>query len=298
MKVLVLGAAADQGLPLLAALQETRMVPVAGVRRAGALASSAFADVPSVMADLEDEPSLAAAMTGCDALAMHLPFTFDRAEARRWGAHIAGAARRTGLGKIVFNTSCHVADRDIGVTGHDGRRDLEAAIAGSGVSYVFVEPVVFMDNMVRPWARPSIVRDGIFAYPAAETLRISWVAIEDVARVMVAALADPTLTAARIPLGGPQALTGSEVAAVLAEILGWPVVFRSLTPESFAADMSELVTGSRTVAPHSIYAGMAAMYAWYNAQPASPLVVDAPSIPVDVPLTSLRDWAARQDWVS
>lgn len=296
MKVLVLGAAADQGLPLLSALRDAGMSPVAGVRRLDALKSTPCSDVPCVPADLADEHSLAAAMQGCDALAMHLPFTFDRDQARRWGAAIAGAARRAGLKKIVFNTSCHVAPNDIGVTGHDGRRDIEAAIAGSGVPYVFVEPVVFMDNMVRLWAKPSIVRDGVFAYPAGESLRISWVAIEDVARVMVAALADPALTATRIPLGGPEALTGHDVAVVLGDVLGRPVTFRSLSPDTFAGDMSELVTGSRDVQPHGIYAGMAAMYAWYNAQAVSPLAVDPGALPVDVRLTPLREWAARQDW--
>lgn len=296
MKVLVLGAAADQGLPLIAALKAAGMSLVAGVRRADAMAGTPHADVPSVLADLENADSLTAALHGCYALAMHLPFTFDRAQAQRWGANIANAARRADLRKIVFNTSCHVAPHDIGVTGHDGRRDIEAAIAGSGVPYVFVEPVVFMDNMIRPWARPSIVRDGVFAYPAGEALRISWVAIDDVAAVMAAALADAALANLRIPLGGPEALTGHEVAAILGDVLGRPVRFRSLSPDTFAADMSQLVTGSRDVAPHSIYAGMAAMYAWYNAQAVSPLAVEPGALPVDVRLTPLREWAARQHW--
>ena len=261
-----------------------------------ALRGTRHADLPDILADLGSEDSLAAAMQGCDALAMHLPFTFDLGQARRWGAAIALAARRAKLRKIVFNTSCHVAPQDIGSPGHDGRRAIEAAIAGSGVNYVFVEPVVFMDNMIRPWARPGIVNAGVFAYPAKLDLEISWVAIEDVARVMVAALARSDLTATRIPLGGPQALLGDEIAAVLSEVVSRTVAFRSLSPDTFAADMSELVTGSRNVEPHGIYAGMAAMYAWYNAQPVSPLMVDPAALPVDVSLTSFREWAQRQDW--
>lgn len=296
MTVLVLGAAADQGLPLVAALKSSGMKPLAGVRRPDALADTTHADTPTVPADLESKGSLSVAMAGCDALAMHLPFTFDRVQARRWGANIADAAQRAGLKKIVFNTSCHVAPQDIGVTGHDGRRDIEAVIAESGVPHVFVEPVVFMDNMVRLWARPSIVRDGVFANPAGEALRINWVAIEDVAAVMAAVLADPRLANMRIPLGGPEALTGHEVAAVLGEVIGRPVRFRNLSPETFAAEMSELVTGSRDVEPHGIYAGMAAMYAWYNAQPRSPLEVDMGALPVEMRLTPLREWATRQDW--
>jgi uncharacterized protein YbjT (DUF2867 family) len=298
MRVLVLGAAADQGLPLIGALKAAELEPVAGLRRPDAMASTAHSDVATTPADLERSESLAAAMSGCDALAMHLPFTFDRAQAGRWGADIASAARQAGIAKIVFNTSCYVAPQDIGVTGHDGRRDIIAAIAGSGVPYAIIEPVVFMDNIVRPWSMPSIARNGVFAYPAAETLRISWVAIDDVAAAMVAALRDNSLTDARIPLGGPEALTGQEVASVLSDAVGHDVRFQSLSPDRFAADMSALVNGSPDVQPHSIYAGMAAMYAWYNAQPVSPLATEPAALPVDVPLTPLRDWALRQNWQS
>lgn len=294
-RVFVLGAAADQGLPLLAALEQSGFAPTAGVRRADALAVTAFAHVPAALCDIADENSLASAMAGHDALALHLPFTFDRAEAAQMGGAVAGAAARAGLDKIIFNTSCFVADHDLGLSAHDGRRDIERAIAETGIDYVFVEPMVFMDNLLRPWCRPSIAR-GVFAYPAGEDLAISWVCLDDIARVMVAALADASLTAAKLPLGGPEALTGGEVAARLGAVTGRPVEFRSLPPDRFAADMSELVTGSREVQPHGIYDGMAAMYRWYNAQLRSPLVVEATALPLDVTLTPFHDWAARQDW--
>lgn len=297
-RVLVLGAAADQGLPLLAALERAGLQPTAGVRRADAMQATPFAHLPSVFADIEDEESLVAAMDGHDALAMHLPFEFDRARAAGFGRTIANAARRAGLGKIVFNTSCFVAHHDLGLSAHDGRRDIERAIHESGVPYVIVRPMVFMDNIVRVWSKPSIVRDGLFAYPAAETLRISWVCLDDVAAYMVRALQDGALVAERVSVGGPEALTGHEVAERLSVATRRAVRFRSLAPEEFAASMSALVTGSREVPPHSIYDGMARFYAWYNAQPKSPLVVDMEAALAKLPIrpTTFAEWAARQDW--
>ena len=131
-KVLVLGGNADQGLPLLSRLLEEGFEPTAGLRRVDALKETAFASVPVVPADLDSEESLFQALRGQDALAMHLPFEFDRERAAGYGRRIAAAAKRAGLGKIVFNTSCFVADHDLGLSAHDGRCDIERSIADSG----------------------------------------------------------------------------------------------------------------------------------------------------------------------
>lgn len=79
-RVLVLGAAADQGLPLIDALLAKGFAPVAGVRRADAMAGTRHASLSVVHADIDDEGSLVAAMSGVDALASRLPFEFDRAK--------------------------------------------------------------------------------------------------------------------------------------------------------------------------------------------------------------------------
>jgi NAD(P)H dehydrogenase (quinone) len=297
-KVLVLGASGDQGLPLLDALRAGGFRPTAGVRRGDALAGTRHADVPTVRADLQDEETLARAMDGQDALAMHLPFEFDREKAAGYGRRIGAAARRAGLRKIVFNTSCFVADHDLGLSAHDGRRDIEAAIAASGADYVVIRPVVFMDNMLRVWSKPSIINSSIFAYPAAPTLRISWICLEDVSAYMVEALKRPELRAEKLLVGGPEALVGDQVAEGLSLAAGRPIRFESMTPDAYASKMSLLVTGSPDVEPHGMYDRMAQFYRWYNAQPVSPLAVDLAGVLRKLPIkpTPLIDWARRQDW--
>lgn len=296
MRVLVLGASADQGVPLVGALLAAGHEVTAGARRGDAMATTPFPDLPTVSADIGDSASLKAAFAGQDALAFHLPFEFDRARAAAYGQAIGTAAKAAGVGTIVFNTACFVADRDLDLSAHDGRRDIEAALQASGARCCFVEPVVFMDNMIRVWSKPSIAQRGIFAYPAAPTLRINWVCLDDVAAAMVAALERPDAPP-HLPLGGPEALVGDEVAERLSAALGRPIRFLSLAPGEFAARMSELVTGSREIQPHSIYDGMAKFYSWYNNQPVSPLIVDpAPAARLGLTPTPLVEWAKRQDW--
>lgn len=297
-KVLVLGAPADQGQPLVRALLARGYAVTAGVRRADALKDTSFPDLPTVPADIADAGAMASAFAGQDAAAFHLPFEFDRDRAATSGRAIAEGARRAGLKKIVFNTACFVAGRDLGLSAHDGRRDIERALEDTGIPCVFIEPVVFMDNMYRIWTRPLIMREGIFAYPAKPDLKISWVCIGDVAEAMASALGTDGADGRHVPIGGPEALMGDEVAVRLSEALGKPIRFQSLAPEEFASRMSQLVTGSREVEPHSIYGGMAQFYAWYNAQPNSPLVVDPSGAEqmLGVKPTPLIEWARRQDW--
>jgi uncharacterized protein YbjT (DUF2867 family) len=297
-RILVVGATGDQGHPLLLRLIAAGMTPVAALRNPKALAGTEFEHVETVAADLYDTQSMIVAAAGMDGIAVHLPFVFDRALAKQMGENIAAAGKANAVAKIVFHTSCHVEDHDIGDPAHDGRRAIEAAIAASGCGYVFLESRVFMDNMIRSWNKPSIVTKGVFAYPAKPDLKISWICLDDVAAFMVEALARDDLPSGRYKIGGPEALTGDEVAAILSTVAGKPIRFQSLTPDQFASAMSLLVTGSAEVQPLSIYDGMARFYRWYNAQPVSPLVVD----PAEMARhfrhrpASLEEWARRQDW--
>lgn len=289
MRVFVLGASGDQGMPLVARLLSAGHHVTAGLRDP----SRAPAGTQAVAVDLLDTEQLALAMRGHDALAFHLPFVHDRSAASRMGRSIATAVRTAGVARAVFNTSCYVADDDIGLEAHDGRRAIEAAMAESGAAFTSIRPSAFMDNLGRGWARPAIMR-GVFAYPAAASLKMSWVAIDDIAAAMTAVLARDDLPGARIPLGGPEALTGSEAAERLSTAIGRPIRFMPLDPSDFAADMAELVTGSREIPAGSVYHGMARFYDWYNAQPTSPLIAEKNVLALR--LTSLREWAERQDW--
>ncbi|MFZ9396451.1 MAG: SDR family oxidoreductase [Erythrobacter sp.] len=299
-KICVLGAPADQGQPLVAELLNRGFSVTAGVRRADAMKDTPFPDLPTVFADITDADTMAEAFKGQDAAAFHLPFEFDREKAAHFGRAIAAGASRAGLKKIVFNTACYVADRDLDLSAHDGRRDIERALEETGIPCVFIEPTVFMDNQYRIWTRPLIMREGIFAYPAKPDLKINWVCLEDVAQAMALALMTDRADGMHVPLGGPDALVGDEVAANLSKAIGKPVRFQSLAPEEFAARMSELVTGSREVQPLSIYDGMAKFYAFYNTQPTSPLVVDPQKVRdlLGLKHTSHLEWAKSKDWMA
>jgi NAD(P)H dehydrogenase (quinone) len=296
--ILIFGATGDQGHSLMRQLVAAGYRVRAATRDPSAFPAMAFPGVDAVAADFTDQASLDAAAAGCAGIVMHLPFTFDRAYARLMGENIGLAGRRAGVGKIVFHTSCVVRDHDLGIAGHDGRRDIEAALAASGVPHVFIRSAVFMDNMVRAWVKPAIVARGVFAYPCKPDLAISWTSQEDIAAYMIAAFRDPALLADRFTVGGPEALTGDQVAARLSRAIGRPIRFQSLDPDAFAGAMSQLVTGSPDFQPGSLYDRMAEFYRWYNAQPESPLAIDLRPVLAVLPVrpTPLLVWAGQHDW--
>lgn len=295
--ILVFGAAGDQGRSLVRQLREKGYAIRAGTRDPAKFPADEMPGAEPVAADLSDANSLIAAAKGADAIVMHLPFTFDRDYARLIGRNLRAAADAANVRRIIFHTSCVVVDHDIGVDGHDARRDIEAELSQAKAPHVFVRSAVFMDNMLRVWAKPSIVNHGIFAYPCKPDLGISWVDQEDIAATMVAALDadDPPET---VLVGGPEVLTGDEVAERLTLAIGKPIRFESLNPNEFAARISELVTGSRDYEQGSITDRMAGFYRWYNAQPQSPLAIDLRPLLGRLPLrpTPLLVWAKRQDW--
>ncbi len=297
--VLIYGATGDQGELQLPPLREAGYRIRAAVRDPDSH-DARFANVERVHAEYEHASSLEAASRGIDAVLLNMPFIFDRDLALRYGQRVVDAAKRAGVRLIVFNTSAYVADHEIGLSAHDGRVAIEAAIRNSGIAYVILRPVVFMDNMIRPWEKPSIIEKGIFAYPAAPSLKISWVALADVAQYMVKALISPKSWNRSFVVGGPEILVGDEVAQRLSQALRRPIRFNSITPDEFARSMSKLITGSDQVEPDSIWDRMGQFYGWYNAQPTSPLIADIAALTDALPIkpTSLVEWAARQNWLS
>ena len=297
-KVLVYGATGDQGLPLIDELLKNGYKVRAASRNPDDFNAYNPSDVEAVKADLFDIESLRNVSKGIDGIAMNLPFVFDKEIAKTWGENITKAGSDEGIKKIVFNTSCYVAPNDNGLAAHDGRRAIEKAMEESGMEYVVIRSMVFMDNLTRFWSKPSITNNNIFAYPCSPELKISWVCLEDVAKFMVASLSSSSMKADKIYVGGPEILLGKDVAEKFSKVLDREIIFKSLEPQNFAGAMSKLVTGSEVYEDQSIYAGMAAFYNWYNQQNPSPLAVDMNPLykSLNVNPTYFEDWIKKHNW--
>ncbi|MCA1790216.1 MAG: hypothetical protein LC667_10260 [Thioalkalivibrio sp.] len=96
-----------------------------------------------------------------------------------------------------------------------------------------------MQNFTRDFLGDRIRRTGSFAMPVGDAA-VSMVDGRDVAAVAAAALTGDDHMGRAYTLTGPEALTHSQMAAVLSEVAGRPVRFESCTDE----DMAGWLTGA------------------------------------------------------
>ncbi|GAB2775928.1 SDR family oxidoreductase [Terrabacter koreensis] len=102
----------------------------------------------------------------------------------------------------------------------------EQHLKDSGVAWTFLR-----DNLYLEFVDQMVGEDGVIRGPAGNG-RVAVVAHEDIARVATAVLLDPSAHAGETySLTGPEALTFSEMAAVVGEVTGRDVSFHDETVE-------------------------------------------------------------------
>ena len=117
--------------------------------------------------------------------------------------------------------------------------DLHAAhdkVARSGVPFVVLQPTVYLDNLAAPWARDALA-DGTIAYPAVADAPISWLSHRTLG-AWVAAIAGGDADGQTLAIGGPQALTGDELAREIGDELGRTLRYVAIAPSDFAQGMN------------------------------------------------------------
>lgn len=300
MRVLVFGATGDQGAAQVRRLRFHGHEPVAAVRGAGR--APGLAGVSTVRADYAEPETLARAVEAArpHAVFLTLPSTSFQAAAPLVQAaeDIARAvAKQSEAPCLVFNASMIVKDAPLGFAAHDARHEMRRRIMEEAPA-VSIEPVIYLDNLLRAWAAPSILREGVVRYPHAETLDVSWITQEDVADLMIAAMTWPALAGRSFTVGGPEAVRGPALARRLGAATGRPLRFESEPVPAFAARMAGLFEGAASLERERLAGELERIYTWYNTAPERPFYVDmAPVLKaLPVALTSIEAWA--REWLS
>ncbi|QFZ19752.1 NmrA family NAD(P)-binding protein [Saccharothrix syringae] len=122
---------------------------------------------------------------------------------------------------------------------------MDDLIAGTGVAYRSLAAPGFMDNALR---QVGSIRDrGVFTSPLSPDRALPTCATRDIAAVAATLLLDGSWDGQdSVPLLGPEDLSGNDMAAIIAEVLGRPVRYEQVTGEEYLAGlvghgMSEVV---------------------------------------------------------
>src|SRR3954447_3352091 len=139
-------------------------------------------------ADLLPADALSSAYSGVDAVVVQLPLVFDDS-ALRQAECVAQALWRSGVRRVVVNAGGPVAPAAVGMPYIDARVALLAALDGGPFAVTVIEPIApYMENFCTPWSA-ALLRDGVLAYPLPADVPIPWLALDDVADAIAAALA-------------------------------------------------------------------------------------------------------------
>lgn len=297
MKVIVFGGTGDQGAAQVRALVHKGHDPVCVSRSARPLSIDAK-PIETRAADLNDRASVRAAMAGGEAVFLNLPSTsFQTAEpllqATRW---IADDAAWAGIGQLIFNTSLPVPQQVRGFAAQDARHEMRRMLFASDVPTVSIQPVVFLDNLLKGWAWPPIAERATIVYPHREKLEVSWICHDDLAALMIAALERSGLAGRSFAVGGAETVRLPQLAQKLSHAWGRPLAWESQPIDQFCERMRHVFDGRASLDEEQLISELGRVYTWYNTSPEHPFRVDMTEVLKELPiaLTPIETWARRQ----
>ncbi|WP_227980812.1 NmrA family NAD(P)-binding protein [Nocardia spumae] len=243
--VLVTGATGNQGGATARALLSSR-TPVRILVRdpdAPAVRELAGRGAQVAVGDFDDPPTLAAAVAGTRGVFAVPPAAFGpdgwdvELEATR-GRALVDAARHAGTDHIVF-TGVASFDNEI-PWGSAGKRQIEEALAASGMRYTILRPVRFMENYLAQGLPVDGFVDGVNTHLFPSERPLQMIAVDDIAAVAAAAFADPARFTGQILELAGDAVTPSAAMELISRATGFPVRYHELT-EAQADELGEQI---------------------------------------------------------
>ncbi|MFN8465155.1 MAG: NmrA family NAD(P)-binding protein [Caldilineaceae bacterium] len=221
--ILVTGASGKTGRAVIAALAARGERVRALVHRAEAVATVAAAGAAETMVgDMQVVDDLRAACRGVAAV-YHICPNMHTGEVAMAEA-LLGAMADAGVGRLVYHSVLHP---QVEAMPHHWRKlRVEELLFTQGVRWTVLQPAAYMQNVFSYWR--AIVEEGVFRVPYAVTARLGMVDLEDVAAAAAAVLLDSGHEYAIYELAGREILDQVQVAAVLAQQLGRPVLAEAI----------------------------------------------------------------------
>ncbi|MFF8508146.1 SDR family oxidoreductase [Streptomyces sp. NPDC015492] len=291
MRVAVVGATGFQGGAVARLLAERQH----GVRTLTRRASADRPPLPGAFflsGDLVRPDDVRQLFEGTTHAFMTMPLVYEADRVEAYARNVAEAALDAGTERLVFNSNTRIPLGPTDVAAFETRRLAERVLRDSGVPLVVIRPPVYLDNLFSPWNGPSLVDDGVLAYPLPASARTAWLSHRGLAEAALAALTREDLEGRTFDIGGERSLTGGELAEAFGRGLGRAVRYEELDPAAFERGLAGLL-GPATAA------GVAGIY-HFMASGADPLLMaddDGVSTEVlGIEPAPVEEWVARQPW--
>ncbi|MBD2019770.1 NmrA family NAD(P)-binding protein [Leptolyngbya sp. FACHB-36] len=291
-KILVYGATGAQGIPVVRKLLQKGYDVRVFVRDRDKAHSLFSNNVEIAVGTLENRESLKQANEGIDRVFLVLPmeYRFDVATAQ--GYNTIDAARAAGVNLLVFNTSTFIPQQITNAAAFEIKRKVEQYLHQSGVPNIIMRPPIYMDNLAAPWSAPSIVHQSSVAYPLPKTVKTSWISLDDAASLAVAALERPELAGTAFDIGGPEALSGEEIAEQFLHVFHRPFTYQEIPIDGFEQGLNQAFG-------EPVGTEIANIYRWRAVHLEDGAVDMTPVLrQLPVQLTTFQQWIQAADWAT
>ena len=186
--------------------------------------------IDAVVIDYNGPETLRAAFQGCDKLYLLGPNGLNQ---RQLELNAVEAAKAVGVRHIVKQSVLGAGEEAFALA--KVHRPVEKAIESSGITWTFLRPNSFMQNVVT-YMGDTIRAEAAF-YSASGKAKISHVDVRDIAAIAVKALIESNHQGKAYTLTGPEALTYDELASELSKVLGRSISHISLSPSDLKNGM-------------------------------------------------------------
>jgi uncharacterized protein YbjT (DUF2867 family) len=229
--ICVTGASGTVGREVVKQLQAMNAPFRAAVSSASSAEAVRAQGIDVAICDYHQPDTVRAALQGCDTLFLLGPNLLDQTPLE---IGVVDAAKAAGVRHVVKLSVMGAVDEAYSLA--HVHRPVEKAIEASGLTWTFLRPNSYMQNVVT-FMKPTIQSDSMF-YSASGDARISHIDTRDIAAVAAQALTQPSRHAGRAyTLTGPEAVTYDQLAAALSTVLERPIAHVGLSPEDMKGGM-------------------------------------------------------------
>ncbi len=268
---------AAAGKPVTALVRDVASEKAGALQKAGA---------KLVVGDLKDAASIEQALQGVATVICTASSTMSRREGdsietvdQKGVQTLIAAAEKMNVRRFIFvSYSRNIAD-DLPLS--VGKRAAEKRLESSRLDYTILLPSYYPETWLSPATGFDVAGGKVRIYGDGRS-KVSYIALEDVAKALVACVDSPAVSRKAIPIGGPQALSQLEVVALVEN-----VTKKKLQLEYMSAEQIRAARAGTTDTLMSSFLGLFASLAKGDEIPT------LWTTQLNVQPTSLQDWIKR-----
>jgi uncharacterized protein YbjT (DUF2867 family) len=290
LRVLVYGATGSQASPVITELQKGGHTPVAvtqSQQKAEVLRSRGVEAVVATMANAVDIETIT---KNVDVVSLLIPFFIPNpADGVNYARYAIDAAKRNNVRLIIWNASGLIPERPTGNPAIDIRIEIAELLKRSGTPYMILQPGIYAENLFGPWTAPFVRDTNELRYPLPEAVKVGWLSAHDVAKLIVAAIGNPSLAGSNFTISGLENLTGPELAHEFSEGLQRSIRYKPMNPVEFGAILD------RTFGPGAGEKAEREYQRMWDTGRFPPTHFDMSSVLNQLPvtMTPIRNWVAQ-----